>query len=87
MPWEFRRLTPAEFNTLANARITDRKEQQDFMDALNARQCQIAVMVAGGKPGKIADYMLRPPELVPQDDDQMISGLIGFAQVVKEVRR
>lgn len=85
MPREFRKLTPAEFTKIANARITDRRDQQDFMDALNARQCQIMMQIAtnGGEVGPVSQYMLRPPELQPQPEDQMINGLVAFASVIK----
>jgi hypothetical protein len=86
MPWEFKRLTPAELYAIADARRTEKRKDEDFMDALNARLCETMVMIAthGNSTAPHQAYMLRPPAPVKQTDDQMINGVLAFATVIKE---
>lgn len=86
MPWEFRKLTPAELYAIADARQAEKRKDEDFMDALNARLCETMVMIAthGNSQTPHHAYMLRPPEPVKQTDSQMINGVVAFANVIKE---
>lgn len=86
MPWEFKRLTPAELYAIADARQTEKRKDEDFMDAMNARLCETMVMIAthGASTTPLHAYMLRPPELTKQSDEQMMNGLTAFANVIKK---
>jgi hypothetical protein len=51
-------MTPAEFRSLAKARISYHEQQRDILDSLNARACQITAAAAGVENPKMKDFTI-----------------------------